>query len=87
MLDAMLLNDLQKIAFFLIFLLSRLSWWFSGKESAYDVGAIRDVNLIPGLRRVPEGGYGNPLQYYSLENPMDRGDRQATVHRAAKSQI
>ena len=27
---------------------------------------------IPGLRRSPKGGYGNPLQYYCLENPMDR---------------
>ena len=31
-------------------------------------------------------GNGNPLQYSCLENPMDRGDRQATVHRVANSQ-
>ena len=31
------------------------------------------------------GGYGNPLQYSCLENPMDRGARQAMVHRTAKS--
>ena len=30
-------------------------------------------------------GHGNPLQYSYLENPMDRGARQATVHRVAKS--
>ena len=30
-------------------------------------------------------GYGNPLQYSSLENPMNRGALQATIHRVAKS--
>jgi len=29
---------------------------------------------------------GNPLQYFCLENPMDRGARWATVHRVTKSQ-
>ena len=33
---------------------------------------IRDVDLIPGSGRSPEGGHGNPLQYSRLENPMDR---------------
>ena len=36
-------------------------------------GDIRDVGLIPGLRRSPGGGHGNPLQDSCLENPMDRG--------------
>ena len=36
-------------------------------------GDIRDEDLIPGLGRSPGGGYGNPLQYTCLENPMDRG--------------
>ena len=36
-------------------------------------GDRRDVGLTPGLRRSPGGGYGNPLQYFCLENPMDRG--------------
>ena len=40
----------------------------------------------PGLGRSPEGGHGNPLQYSYLENPMDRGAWQATVHTVAKSQ-
>ena len=31
------------------------------------------------------GGHGNPLQYYSLENPMDREAWRATVHRVTKS--
>ena len=37
-----------------------------GKESACNVG---DSGSIPGLRRSPGGGHGNPLQYSCLENP------------------
>ena len=36
--------------------------------------------------KVPEGGYGNPLQYSRLENSMDREAWQATIHRVTKSQ-
>ena len=45
-----------------------------------------DQGLILGLGRSPGGGHGNPLQYSCLENPMDRGAWQATVHGVAKSQ-
>ena len=38
-----------------------------GKESTHNAG---DLGWIPGLRRSPEGGHGNPLQYYCLENPQ-----------------
>ena len=38
-----------------------------------------DVGSIPGSRRSPGGGHGNPLQYSCLENPMDRGAWWATV--------
>ena len=48
-----------------------------GKEFAYHAG---DLRLIPGLGRSHGGGHGNPLQYHCLENPMDRGAWQATVH-------
>ena len=47
---------------------------------------VRDMGLISGSERSPGGGHGNPLQYSCLENPMDRGAWQATVHRVAKSQ-
>ena len=47
---------------------------------------VRDMGSIPGSGRSPEGGYGNPLQYSCLENPMDRGAGQATVHRVRHSQ-
>ena len=49
-------------------------------------GDIRDVGLFPGMGRSPGGRHGNPLQYSCLENPMDRGAWQATVHSVAKSQ-
>ena len=54
------------------------------KESSCNAG---DLSLIPGLRRMPGGGNGNPLQYSYLENPMDRETWQATVHGVPKSQI
>ena len=47
--------------------------------------STRDAGLIPGLRRSPGGGNGNPLQYSYLENSRDRGDWWATVHGIAKS--
>ena len=48
-------------------------------------GDVRDVGLIPGLGRFPGGGNGNSFQYSCLENPMDRGAGQATVHGVTKS--
>ena len=52
-----------------------------GKEPACNVG---DPGSIPGLRRSPGGGHDNPLQCSCLENSMDRGAWQATVHRGHK---
>ena len=49
------------------------------------VGDVRDAGLIPGSRSSPGGGHGNTLQCSCLENPMDRGAWQATVHRVSKS--
>ena len=54
----------------------------NSKESACNVG---DPGLIPGYGRSPGEGNGNPLQYSFLENSMDRGAWQATVHRVSKS--
>ena len=48
-----------------------------GKESIYNAG---DLDLIPGLGRSSGEGNGSPLQYSCLENPMDGGAWQATVH-------
>ena len=45
--------------------------------SAYKVG---DPGSIPRSGRSPGEGNGNPLQYSCLENPIDRGAWQVTVH-------
>jgi len=39
---------------------------------------------MPGSGRSCGEGIGNPLQYSCLENPIDRGDQQATVHGVTK---
>ena len=52
-----------------------------GKESACNAG---DPGLTPGSGRSPGEGNGNPLQYSCLENSMDRGAWQATVHETAE---
>ena len=54
-----------------------------GKESACNTG---DLGSIPGLGRSPGEGNGNALQYFCLENSIDKGAWQATVHGVAKSQ-
>ena len=52
-----------------------------GEESACSAG---DPGSNPGLGRSPGGGNGNPRQYSSLENLMDGGAWQATVHGVTK---
>ena len=56
------------------------------KNLPANAGDGADKGSVPGLGRSPGEGNGNPLQYSCLENPMDRGAWQATVHRVAKSQ-
>ena len=55
------------------------------KNPPANAGDIGDSGLIPGSRRFPGGGHGNPLQCFCLGNPMDRGARCATVNGVAKS--
>ena len=55
------------------------------KNLLANAGDIKDVCSIPGSGRSPEEGNGNPLQYSCLENPMDGGACQATVHSIAES--
>ena len=47
--------------------------------------SARDLDSIPGSGISPGEGNGNPLQYSCLENSMDRGTWQATVHRVTES--
>ena len=50
-------------------------------EYVYNAG---DMGLIPGPERSPGEGNGSPIQYYCLENPMDRREWRTTVHRINK---
>ena len=53
-----------------------------GRERTCNVG---DLASIPGSVKFPGEGNGYPRQHPCLENSMDRGAWQATVHRVAKS--
>ena len=56
------------------------------KNLPVNAGDIRDAGSIPGSRRFPGEGHGNPFQYSCLENSMDRGAWQAEVHSITHSQ-
>ena len=56
------------------------------KNLPVSAGDLRDAGLIPGSGRSPGGGHGNPLQCPCLENLIDRGAWQTTVHGVAKHQ-
>ena len=55
------------------------------KNPPANAGDVRDVSSIPGSGRSPGGRHGNPHQYSCLENPMDREDWWATVHRVTQN--
>ena len=55
------------------------------KNTPANAGDIKDAGSITGLRRSPGEGHSNPLQYSCLENSIDGGAWQATVHGVAKS--
>ena len=65
-----------------LFPLNGLPGGSDGKEFTCSVG---NLGSNPGSGRSSGGEHGNPLQYSSLENPMDRGAWRATVHGATKS--
>ena len=54
-------------------------------QIAKNLSAVQDLGLVPGSGRYPREGNDNPLQYYYLENSMDRGDWQPTVRGVTKS--
>ena len=54
------------------------------KNPPANPGITGDVGLIPGSGGSSGEGNGNPLQYSCLENSMDRGAWQATVHEDTK---
>ena len=55
------------------------------KNPPANAGDLRDIGSIPGSGRSLGGGNGNLLQYSCLENSMDRGAWQATVHGVSES--
>ena len=88
----LILKDEPSLDFFFFFQMCSLNKLFAdsldfpggsdGKAFAYNAG---DPGSIPGSRRSPGEGNGNPLQYSCLENPMDRGAWWATVQGVTKS--
>ena len=56
-----------------------------GSDSKESVCSVGDLSSTTGLGRSPGGGHSNPLQYSCLENPMDRGDWRAIIHRVTKT--
>ena len=54
------------------------------KSLPTNAGDGRDLGLILGSERSPGRGHGNPLQYFCLENPMDRGAWRDTVYGVAE---
>ena len=65
---------------------SLVAQWLKKKKSTCNAGDVGDAGSIPGSGRSSRGGHSNPLQYSSLENPMDRGIRWAIIHGVAKNQ-
>ena len=56
------------------------------KNPPANTGDVRNTGSIPISERSPGGGHSNPLQYFCLQNPVNRGPWQATVHRVSQSQ-
>jgi len=64
-----------------------MPFWRSGKESACNAGDTGDSGSTPGLGRSPGVRNVNLFQYSCLENSMDSGAWQATVHGVAESDM
>ena len=57
----------------------------AGKESTCTAGDTRNAGSIPESERSPGGRNGNPLQYFCLDSPMDRGAWWTTAQRVRES--
>ena len=77
-----LLNSLSSVYTWILTFYQIYSFGSDVKESTSNVG---NLGSIPGLERSPGEVNGCSLQYSCLENSMDRGDWQATVHGFVKS--
>ena len=67
------------------------SYWLESRGTSLVVQMVKRLlqcgrpGFDPWVGKFPGEGNGNPLQYYCLENPMDRGAWWATVHGVEKS--
>ena len=74
-----------------VLLLKKMGQWLKGQVAQVvenppgNAGGTGVLGSIPGSGRCPGEGNGSPLQYSCLDNPMDRGAWQATVHGVTKS--
>ena len=66
---------------------SRAHFGAASQNPPTEAGDRRDLGWIPGRRRSPGGGHGNPPRYSCRENPMDRGAWWATVHGVTESDM
>ena len=78
---------LMNYKFYILFL---LFYWASQvaleiKNLLANAADTRDTDSIPGSRRSPGRGHGNPLQYSCFENFKNRRAWEATVHRVTKN--
>ena len=64
---------------------NRVDIKFNGSDSKESACNAEDLGSVPGSRRSPGEGNGNPLQDSCLGNPMDRRAWWATVHGVAKN--
>ena len=55
-----------------------------GSDSKESACSVEDLGSIPGSGRAPGEGNGSPLQYSCLEDSLDRGAWEATVHGVAE---
>ena len=59
--------------------------WYSDKRICLSVQEMQEMQVLSLVQKEPGVGNGNPLQYCCLDNPIDRGAWQATVHGVSKS--
>ena len=76
---------LSKLSVFFCLPFNKVNTSYPGSSDDKEfAGNVGEQDLIPALGRSPGEGHGNPLQYFCLENPMDREACQATVHGFAR---
>ena len=81
---AFLAHDDSSLRLELVTLYSQVCGFHGGSVVKNLPASAGDSDLVPGSGRFPEDGYGNPLQYSRLGNPMDGGTWLATIRGVTK---